>query len=272
MTLLGKRVAVSIPDTVLEEKGGLREKTAKLGSIARACAIYGVDKIEVFRDPRGRGEAGLVSNVLEYLETPQYLRKRLFPIDESLRFAGVLPPLRIPSHKLRIRAEDLKVGDFREGVAESDGTVDVGLDSRPKLEGHARGGERVTVVVTSVRPLTARRVGKEEPPEYWGFTVESCSLEEVFDPRTGLRVATSRLGDSLGGQVPRLRSRLGSVESVKLIYGSPARGLFDMAGDLRARVDFVVNLFGEQHAETVRTEEAVFAGLGLLDMILSEKA
>jgi len=31
MTLAGKRVCVSIPDTILEEQESLREKTAKLG-------------------------------------------------------------------------------------------------------------------------------------------------------------------------------------------------------------------------------------------------
>ena len=70
MALLGHPMAVSIPDTVLEDKDSLREKTAKLGTIARACAIYGVDIIEVFRDTGGHGEAQVMRKVLEYLETP----------------------------------------------------------------------------------------------------------------------------------------------------------------------------------------------------------
>ena len=36
--------------------------------------------------------------ILKYLETPQFLRKRLFPKMNDLKFAGVLHPLRIPSH------------------------------------------------------------------------------------------------------------------------------------------------------------------------------
>src|SRR5580700_169795 len=120
MTLAGKKLSIAFPDTVLEEHDSLREKTVKLGQIARACSVFGVDDVLVFRDPRG-GESGLIRRVLEYLETPQYLRKRLFPLDESLRYAGLLPPLRIPSHKPKVPVESLRPGDFREGVVLEDG-------------------------------------------------------------------------------------------------------------------------------------------------------
>ena len=167
MTLMGRRLAVAIPDTVLEEKLSPRDKTAKLGLIARACAIYGVDVIEVFRDGRG-GEGEMIRRVLEYLETPQYLRRRLFPIDETLKFAGVLPPLRIPSHRPRIPLEELAPGDVREGVVNSDGTVDVGLDRAPRLLGEARPDKRVTVKISSTSLLTARVIERMEVDAYWG--------------------------------------------------------------------------------------------------------
>lgn len=272
MTLLGKRVVVAFPDTVLEEKGDLRAKTAKLGTLARACAIYGVDRIEVFRDPRGKGEPELIRKVLEYLETPQYLRKRLFPLDESLRYAGVLPPLRIPSHKPRVAMTELKVGDVREGVVERDGTVEIGLDARPTLSVGAQSGKRVTVKVDSLRPFVAKQIEKEGVEEYWGYDVVTASLDGVLADRSNLRVATSRLGEGLSRVVSGLRTAVNSSEGVKLIFGSPSRGLLDISADFKGRADFVVNLFGEQHTETVRTEEAVFAGLGLVDVLLSEKA
>lgn len=36
--------------------------------------------------------------LLQYLECPQYLRKHLFPIHNSLKYAGVLNPLDAPHH------------------------------------------------------------------------------------------------------------------------------------------------------------------------------
>ena len=274
MALLGRRLAVSIPDTVLEEKMSPRDKTAKLGQIARACAIYGVDVVEVFRDRRGGGEAEAIRRVLEYLETPQYLRRRLFPLDETLKFAGVLPPLRIPSHKPRVPLDRIGPGEVREGVVNPDGTVDVGLDEAPKLPGGARPGQRVTVRISSVNPLSAEVVGRGEIAEYWGYSVETRRLDEVLgDPRFKVKIATSRLGTPLPRALGSLRTLLEGGKGTKLLFGSPSRGLFEIVGrDLGQKVDLVLNLFPGQQVETVRTEEALSAGLGVVSLISCDKA
>lgn len=269
MTFLGRRVAVAIPDTVLEEHDSLRDKTTKLGTIARACAIYGVDAIEIFADSQGRGESKRIRKVLEYLETPQYLRRRIYPIDEDLRYAGLLPPLRTPSHKPRVSLQDLKVGEIREGVTNADGSVDVGLDRAPILGEKTRANLRVTAKITSKNPLRAELVSRESVKDYWGYLVETKSLDDVLgDERFPLKIATSRLGDTLQSQLPLVRSALGRAQQLMFLFGSPSRGLFDLAGPrLRKQVDFVVNLFAEQHVQTVRTEEAIFAALGLLGFL-----
>ena len=58
-----------------------------------------------------------------------------------------------------------------------------------------------------------------------------------------------------------------------MIFGSPSRGLFEMFGaGMSKRVDFVVILYPEQQVETVRTEEAIFSGLGLVSMLAAKKA
>jgi methyltransferase len=47
---------------------------------------------------------------LEYLETPQYLRKTLFPRSPALRFAGLMNPLDANHH---VRADEWS--QYREG-------------------------------------------------------------------------------------------------------------------------------------------------------------
>jgi methyltransferase len=271
MTLAGKRLSIAFPDTVLEEHDSLREKTVKLGQIARACSVFGVDDVLVFRDPRGGGESGLIRRVLEYLETPQYLRKRLFPLDESLRYAGLLPPLRIPSHKPKVAVETLRPGDFREGAVLDDGaTVDIGLDRPLVLRQRVRGGaRRVTVKITSVAPLQGVPADRSQPREYWGYAVEERNVETVLsDPRFGLKIATSRLGVPLAACLGSLRARVtDGSQGIMTIFGSPSRGLFDLIGDLPRRVEFVVNLFPEQQVATVRTEEAISSALYLLEVL-----
>lgn len=269
MALLGRSLAIAIPDTVLEERESPREKTVKMGTIARACAIYGVDVVEVFRDEKGRGEARLIKKILEYLETPQYLRKRLYSIDESLRYAGLLPPLRIPSHKPMIPVEKLQVGDVREGVTNADGTVDIGLERSPRMKERAGANRRVTIKITSKSPLTAELVAREKVNEYWGYVVEVKTVDEVIaDKRFALKVATSRYGNNLRSQVFQFREAVVKSTSILVMFGSPARGLFDIAGrTLSERVSFVLNLFPDQHVETVRTEEAIFAALNLVNTL-----
>jgi len=270
MALLGRRLSVAFPDTVLEERDSPRDKTVKLGLIARACSIYGVDVIQVFRDVKKRGEPALIKKVLEYLETPQFLRRRLYPLDEMLRYAGLLPPLRIPSHKPKVPIEKLTVGETREGVTNSDGTVDIGLDRNPRLQQRIGVDRRVTVRIASTTPLLAEIIPRDQVNGYWGYMVETRTAEEVFsDPRFPLKVATSRFGNSLQSQAPGLRSAVLKAGGVKLIFGSPSRGLFEIVGpELASRSDFVVNLFADQHVETVRAEEAIFAGLGLVNMLV----
>ncbi len=271
MTFAGVSLCVAFPDTTLEERSSLRDKTVKLGAVARSCSIFGVDSIQIFRDPRGDGEASLIKKVLEYLETPQYLRKKIFTLDESLKFAGLLPPLRIPSHKSRVQVESLRVGEFREGLVVGGNEVDVGLDETLRLRGGGSTGGRVTIRITRVSPLEGALVRRDEVGEYWGYGVEVKSVNDVLsDTRFKVKVATSRRGDRLEDCIGALGRSIRENRSVKLLFGSPSRGLFEIIGnDLRKRVDFVVNLFLQQHVATVRTEESIGSALYLLNTIMA---
>lgn len=127
-------LSIAIPSSALINETDPKIKTFKIGMIARACAIFRVEEIVIYRDPK-LNESKFIKDVLEYAETPQYLRKYI-PIKRYLRYVGVLPPLKIPSHK----SKRLKVGEIREGVivdVSSDGTrwVDVGVNpGTPKIQ------------------------------------------------------------------------------------------------------------------------------------------
>ncbi|MDA4116135.1 MAG: RNA methyltransferase [Thaumarchaeota archaeon] len=274
MTLAGKRVCVAVPDTVLEEQDSTREKTTKLGQIARYCALFGVDSVRVFHDPRGRGESAFIKKVLEYLETPQYLRKRLFPLSEDLRYAGLLPPLRIPSHKAKVPLGKLQAGEVREAVVLPDGlSADAGLDAPVSLSRKESPNKRVTVRITSVSPsgVGATRVDRREAKAYWGYSVEVSETAALLaDPAFPLKVATSRLGDPIARVARSLRIDLQGSGAVMLVFGSPSRGLFETVGkDLRSRVGYVVNLFPEQNVVTARSEEAILSALYLVGLLAS---
>src|SRR5947208_3900370 len=111
-----QRLSVAIPSSFTKDVPHLREKTSRVGLIARSLAIFRVDEVVVYYDQTGSSsarEADLLEKLLAFQETPQYLRKALFKQDPDLQFSGILPPLRIPSHP---NIADPRIGEIREGV------------------------------------------------------------------------------------------------------------------------------------------------------------
>jgi predicted SPOUT superfamily RNA methylase MTH1 len=277
-----KRLIIAIPASVVSDTPHLREKTAKVGLIGRAAAIFRADEIVVYRDSqreRQTKDLDFVATLLSYIETPQYLRKRLFKLEPRLRYAGILPPLRTPHHTLRGKAEGLRVGEYREGVVVSrvkEGlSVDVGFRSLSLLrEKQHRAGERLTFqVVKAEGQVEVQVVNRRVVPDYWGYvvTVERGSLSHAVEyVKADLALGTSRKGSELVDIAKKLAASWRQASSILVVFGSPARGLYEIAADggwrLEEVLGFVVNMVSDQGTETVRTEEAVLASLAVLNV------
>ena len=106
-------LSIAIPDSSLSDEDKKLDKTRKISEIARACAIFRVNTIYIYQDGNNKEDRNLMLLILKYLETPQFLRKRLFPKMNDLKFAGVLHPLRISSHVTPVNSKKIKVGDIR---------------------------------------------------------------------------------------------------------------------------------------------------------------
>jgi predicted SPOUT superfamily RNA methylase MTH1 len=281
-----KKISIAIPASVVSDTPHLREKTSKVGLIGRAAAIFRVDEIVIFPDTHTiqRSEIDLVSTLLSYLETPQYLRKRLFKLSPNLQYAGILPPLRTPHHPLSRRTKDLRVGEFREAVVlsstERQTLLDIGVE-QPGLT-RSKGlavGKRVTVKVVKVgKPVEVVLSNRDEAPLYWGYTVAveersfgSLTEEGGFD----LTVATSKHGSPIADVAGKIVEKWEESSRVLVAFGAPNQGLREIVGREGLRldelVDFVVNTLPIQGTETVRTEEALIASLAVLNILRALK-
>ncbi len=263
-------ISLLIPSSITEESFDSRIKTYKIGQVARAASIFRADEVVVYKT-KGLDDSKFISTVLRYAETPQYLRKELFPMQDALRNIGVIPPLKIPSHTV---TED---EEYREGIVTKVGTdrsvwVDVGFDS-PVLLKDAKNvhiGQRVTVRIYLRRPITVQLVNKSDVPSYWGYDVRVCdTLHEALDT-DGLRIATSRLGETLNeGSLSEIKSNI--RDKVSIAFGSPSTGLESLLEDeghkLADHSDYVVNSVPNQGTATVRSEEAIYITLGILNLI-----
>ena len=276
-------MAVAIPASVVSDTPHLREKTSKVGLIGRAAAIFRVNEIVVYTDdPKVNqgADVDLIATLLEYMETPQYLRKRLFKIEPRLQYAGILPPLRTPHHPLNRKAENLKVGEYREGVVLSENKegllVDIGVEQPALLrEKQFDVGKRVTLQIVKAGEQIEAQVVSREVPSYWGYmvTVEKHSLKRLIETRKfDLTIGTSIKGAKFARIAGELAGKWKKANSVLIAFGAPTRGLHEIAKDegtnLDALMDFVVNTILAQGTETVRTEEALLATLAILNVQL----
>ncbi len=277
-----KKLAIAIPASVISDTPHLREKTSKIGLIGRAAAIFKVDEIIVYPDNievNQNREINLIAILLAYMETPQYLRKRLFKLEPRLQFAGILPPLRTPHHPLNKKARNLKVGEYREGIVVSktkeDALVDIGVE-RPALmrERQFAVGKRLTLRITKLgEQVEVQTASKDEILSYWGYvvSVEKRSFGKLVKNRKfDLMIATSKFGSRFADVAEKIGERWEKASSILVSFGAPTRGLFEIARDEGANlndiVDFVVNMIPEQGTETVRTEEALLAALAILNV------
>lgn len=278
------KVSIAIPSSVVSDTPHLREKTSKVGLIGRAAAIFRVDEIIIFKDDvrtNQQRDVDLVSTLLTYMETPQYLRKRLFKLEPELQYVGVLPPLRTPHHPLNSRMKKLRVGEFREGVSLSrtneGALVDIGVEQPALiLNEQLSVGKRVTVLISQVKDrIVAKRANRDQISEYWGYriTAEGQSLLRILESRNfDLTIATSKFGKPFTDVKEQMSERMQKATMVLVVFGSPTRGLYDIVknenGRLDELTDFVVNTVPLQGTETVRTEEAIVASLAILNVCL----
>ncbi|CAL5395492.1 unnamed protein product [Camellia sinensis] len=283
-------VSIAVPGSIIDNAQSLELATRLAGQIARAATIFRIDEVVVFdnnssstddsrvtatadnSDENESGAAFLI-RILRYLETPQYLRKCLFPKHNNLRFVGLLPPLDAPHH---LRKHEW--ASYREGITKKErhpnsaGTlVDVGLSKNVLIEEVLEPGVRVTVAMGTNRNLDAdlpRQVvssskPREEVGTYWGYKVRYASTtSSVFKDSPYMGGYDYLIGTSEHGQfvksseltLPSFRHLLiafgglagleESIEEDNNLKGKNAHGVFDA----------YLNTCPHQGSRTIRTD------------------
>ena len=208
-------------------------------------------------------DAAFAARLMQFLDTPQYLRRALVPVDPHLRFAGHLPPLDAPHHP---RCTEWTL--YREGVvlgnthANGDGAVSIGradvgliapvrirLGKRLKRDAGrslaSMEGQRVTVRMGESRPDGMDESGggtsdavfdvvpSDEPRRkkglYWGFTTRlATSLLDAMNKEKSSSSSSSSSASSAAastGEASRSRLRdMDDREPYDLIIGTSERG------------------------------------------------
>ena len=274
---------VAIPDSAISDQQTKRDKSIKIAQFARAFSIFRVKKIYIYHDPTSTNDkydAYLLKMILSYLDTPQYLRRRLYPLTPELQYAGILHPIKAPHHKKYENINAVKPGEIRVGVVvKLKGVlyVDVGLGVMIPCEriSAAEEGNKVNVKFISAypNPKVTKASAQDTTSDYWGYEIAQVSslnrlLKETKDKKNAEIMITSRDGRFFKNTETDLIKSLKSLRNLLIVFGAPKSGLEQILlreGQSAKDYQFRVNMFPFQGTETVRLEEAIFGTLAILN-------
>ena len=275
------RISIAFPSSVLEDCPDLKSKTIKIGQIARACAIFNIEMIYIIKMNKEK-DLKLIKTILKYIECPQYLRKLLFPISNSLKYAGLLPPLATPHHQINDIMQKQPEGGIREGIVlksnEKESIIEIGTDRPIKISiPNLKEKKRVTVeIIRDKNRLTGKIIEIKNIQGYRGYKIEVVTLKSLLEKsKNAIIIGTSRKGHSFKEERVSLERRLIHLNHGIIIFGSPKMGIQVMFKRekliMEDKIDFLINAVENQGTRTIRTEEAIFIVLSLLNSCLNMK-
>ena len=266
---------IAIPDTSLSDCTNLRQKTIKIGQIARALAVFKVEKVLIYEtesEEKERRDLNVLDKLLRYMDTPQYLRRAVFSMAPSLKYAGILPPLRTNSHPLGKSIKNVFDGEVRWGLQSGSGKVDIGLSEPVEYP------EKVSTRVPTLfqirlreKRVRLRPITRDSVDHYFGFDVETTGnlVDYLQNNLAKTRIALSRQGTVYSKIESEIESVLTSSKSMIGIFGGPQLGIRELLAEkkeaLKESIDFWVNTITDQGTETVRVEEAVWSSLAMFN-------
>lgn len=273
---------IAIPDSSISDEQTKRDKSIKVSQFARACSIFRVNKIYIYHDKTSqidKEDNNILKTILRYLDTPQYLRRTLYPHMPQLQYAGILHPIKAPHHKKFENIKRIKMGEVRVGVfVKLKGTryVDIGLDALVPYEGNDRtAGEKLNVrIVSSYPALKAKEATAGDfKNHYWGYEVKEVpNLHDLLQETKKTKIIiTSRNGSNFQSKENKIINHLNDISNLLVVFGAPKKGVGEILaseGQSIRQFDLVVNMFPFQGTETVRLEEAILGTLSILNYVI----
>lgn len=272
-------ITIAIPDSAVSDNTDIRAKTEKLFYISRITAIFQVKEILIYHDPylkpaQAKRERRKIIRILQYIECPQYLRKRLFPLSRDTAAVGILSPLAIPHH---IKSREIKNNEIREAAIflnQNRVMADVGGTELLDVIGWKKSLKEKTIrttvrIVKIDNRYKAEIVSKQPKNVYWGYSVHSSdnTLSKVLQNRSEFKIATSRSCEAYKSMKEKIESKNGLL----IAFGSPYNGIPKILKSEGKKVsdifDLCVNVITKSGTRSLRLEEAMMITFSrLLDL------
>ena len=289
-TKVNYTLSILIPSSIVDNAQSKELRTYLIGELARTIGIFKISEVIIFHDKlkdNSRDYINYFIKNLQYLETPQYLRKTLFPMSEDLKLSGLMNPLESQHH---LRKDEWS--PYREGcvldrpVNGEYSWVNSGLNKDCKIDQKLPPKTRVTVKLNEnnfnnkLKYYTGTPVSMSEPyiknGTYWGYVVRVCETykdifnDSIYDEGYDFIIGTSDKGENYR---TANFSKKKDFKHCLIIFGGIS-GIEGMMIDdehnninstnISKNFDLYLNTCMNQGLRTIRTEEAILISLAVI--------
>jgi predicted SPOUT superfamily RNA methylase MTH1 len=275
-------ISILLPASFTIETPHLREKTLRIGFIARALATYRIGTVIFYPENKKiskieKENFNIIKKILDYINTAPYLRKFLFKISPELKYASLLPPLQIPTHAEKINFENI-IPHYRQGLVIKTGKnsiIEAGLNKKIISRKKLKKNKRIIIKIDeSEKGIKFKILSRKKASVYDGFRTylyegDLKKLIESFD----LSIATSKYGLSILNLIEDLRKKLKEANRICIAFGPAKYGLYEVfknhGYNLEEIFNYVINTIPYQGVKTIRTEEALFSTLSIINILVN---
>lgn len=265
---------VVLPTSILSVEHHLLLKSIRIHQVARWTSIFGVSEVVFYREPDTPIEEfeehkKLILDHWKYFFTPPYLRKHLVPLKPTLKYVGMLSPIRLEVFNVsrKPRIGELRIGYIYIENNKLKALIGDKLPYTPINECREKEFNLVRVVDVEKRLVECTNQFVYTGPRL-SFSNSLYRALEESRRISRFIVATDRKGKIVSREeVEKIR---GSTTTI--LFGSPKYDLFEISEqegiDLSKFIDYTWNTVPGQKVVSVRTEEALIITLGVVNAFL----
>lgn len=290
-TKVNYTLSVLIPSSIVDNAQSKELRTYLIGEIARTLGIFKISEVIIFHDKLKDNSKDYINYFiknLQYLETPQYLRKTLFPMSEDLKLSGLMNPLESQHHLRKDEWSPYREGCVLDRPVNGDYSwVNIGLNKDCKINQKLPPKTRVTVKLNEsnfnpkLKYYTGSLVSMSEPfiknGTYWGYVVRVCeTYNDIFNNSIYKEGYDFIIGTSDKGENYRNAdfSKKKDFKHCLIIFGgiSGIEGMMiddehnklNSSENIAKNFDLYLNTCMNQGLRTIRTEEAILITLAVI--------
>ena len=284
-------LSILIPSSIVDNAQSKELRTYLIGEIARTLGIFKISEVIIFHDKLKDNSKDYINYFiknLQYLETPQYLRKTLFPMSEDLKLSGLMNPLESQHHLRKDEWSQYREGCVLDRPVNGDYSwVNIGLNKDCKINQKLPPKTRVTVKLNEpnfnpkLKYYTGTSVSMSEPfiknGTYWGYVVRVCeTYNDIFNNSIYKEGYDFIIGTSDKGENYRTANFekkkdfkhcliiFGGISGIEGMMIDDEHNQINSKENIGKNFDLYLNTCMNQGLRTIRTEEAILISLAVI--------